>query len=161
MSKLEELLRANPPKPRTTVKRFAADLKARIERAAVSFAAGGFITPASIDCASGLSHAIGVVDAALSDYDVRDPEDFLRPAESAAPAGTAPPRGTCAICWPPTHLSVVDDTTTHAGPLSDCMAGCWVRTAAPPEVLCGNGCFNPPHEPNEFCGGPLDKPRDP
>ena len=139
MSKLEELLRANPPKPRTTVKRFAADLKARIERAAVSFAAGGFITPASIDCASGLRHAIGVVDAALSDYDVRDPEDFL--------------------CWPPTHLSVVDDTTTHAGPLSDCMAGCWVRTAAP--VLCGNGCFNPPHEPNEFCGGPLDKPRDP
>ena len=34
-------------------------------------------------------------------------------------------RGTCAICWPPTHLSVVDDTTTHAGKLSDCKMGCW------------------------------------
>ena len=67
----------NPPKPRTTVKRFAADLKTRLERAAKCFDDGATTTPNSADVASGLRHAIGVVEAALSDYDVRDPEDFM------------------------------------------------------------------------------------
>lgn len=53
------------PKSRTTVKRFAADLKARIARAAKSFD----------DAALGVRYVLGIVDAALSDYDVRDPGD--------------------------------------------------------------------------------------
>lgn len=58
-------------KPRTTVKRFAADLKARIERAAVAFD-----QPGQAEMVSGLRYVIGIVDAALSDYDVRDPGDM-------------------------------------------------------------------------------------
>ena len=58
------------PKPRTTVKHFAADLKERIERAAVAFDHPGqeFLT-------SGMRYVLGIVDAALSDYDVREPGD--------------------------------------------------------------------------------------
>jgi hypothetical protein len=58
-------------KPRTTVKRFAADLKTRIERAAV-----GFDQPGQDEYVSGVRYALGIVDAALSDYDVRDPGDM-------------------------------------------------------------------------------------
>lgn len=58
------------PKPRTTVKRFAADLKERIGRAAKAFDDGG-----SGDAAMGARYVLGIVDAALSDYDVRDPGD--------------------------------------------------------------------------------------
>lgn len=59
------------PKPRTTVKRFALDLKARIERAAVAFD-----QPGQGERVAGMRYVLGIVDAALSDYDVRDPEDF-------------------------------------------------------------------------------------
>jgi hypothetical protein len=58
-------------KPRTTTKRFAADLKARIERAAV-----GFDQPGQDEYVSGMRYVLGIVDAALSDYDVRDPGDM-------------------------------------------------------------------------------------
>lgn len=63
-------LEAIQPKPRTTVKHFAADLKERIERAAVAFDYPGqeFLT-------SGMRYVLGIVDAALSDYDVREPGD--------------------------------------------------------------------------------------
>ena len=61
---LEEL----QPKPRTTVKRFALDLKARIERAAVAFD-----QPGQAERVAGMRYVLGIVDAALSDYDVRDP----------------------------------------------------------------------------------------
>jgi hypothetical protein len=57
-------------KPRTTVKRFASDLKARIERAAVAFN-----QPGQGDLVAGMRYVLGIVDAALSDYDVRDPGD--------------------------------------------------------------------------------------
>jgi hypothetical protein len=76
MSKLEELIAANPPKPRTTVKRFADDLKARIARAAVCFQEGFEENPTTTPVEPGLTYALGIIDAALSDYDVRDPEDF-------------------------------------------------------------------------------------
>jgi len=52
------------PKPRTTVKRFAADLKARIERAAVAFD-----QPGQDERVAGMRYVLGIVDAALSDYD--------------------------------------------------------------------------------------------
>jgi hypothetical protein len=52
----------------TTVKRFAADLKARIERAAVAFD-----QPGQAERVTGMRYVLGIVDAALSDYDVRDP----------------------------------------------------------------------------------------
>jgi hypothetical protein len=55
-------------KPRTTVKRFAADLKTRIERAAVAFE--------NEHAQVGVRYILGIVDAALSDYDVRDPGDM-------------------------------------------------------------------------------------
>ena len=58
-------------KPRTTVKRFALDLKARIERAAVAFD-----HPGQHERVAGMRYILGVVDAALSDYDVRDPVDM-------------------------------------------------------------------------------------
>ncbi len=58
-------------KPRTTTKRFAADLKARIERAAVAFD-----QPDQGDLVFGMRYVLGIVDAALSDYDVRDPGDM-------------------------------------------------------------------------------------
>jgi hypothetical protein len=58
-------------KPRTTVKRFSLDLKARIERAARAFDDGG-----SEYAAVGARYVLGIVDAALSDYDVRDPGDM-------------------------------------------------------------------------------------
>ena len=58
-------------KPRTTVKRFAADLKSRIERAAVAFN-----QPGQDDRVAGMRYVLGIVDAALSDYDVRDPGDM-------------------------------------------------------------------------------------
>lgn len=58
------------PKPRTTVKRFAADLKSRIERAAVAFE-----QPGQSEHVDGMRYCLGIVDAALSDYDVRDPGD--------------------------------------------------------------------------------------
>ena len=32
------------------------------------------------------------------------------------------------------HLSVVDDTTTHAGSMQECKLGCWVRTAGTPPL---------------------------
>jgi hypothetical protein len=60
------------PKPRTTVARFAADLKARIERAAVAFD-----QPGQAECVAGIRYVLGIVDAALSDYDVRDPGDMV------------------------------------------------------------------------------------
>ena len=66
-----EFLESIQPKPRTTVKRFALDLKARIERAAVAFD-----QPGQEAYISGLRYALGIVDAALSDYDVRDPGDM-------------------------------------------------------------------------------------
>lgn len=58
-------------KPRTTVKRFAWDLKARIERAAA-----GFDLPGQEGYVAGMRYVLGIVDAALSDYDVRDPGDM-------------------------------------------------------------------------------------
>lgn len=61
------------PKPRTTVKRFARDLKARIDRAAVAVD-----LPGQEGFASGMRYVLGIVDAALSDYDVRDPGDIPR-----------------------------------------------------------------------------------
>jgi hypothetical protein len=61
-------LEAIQPKPRTTVKRFASDLKARIERAAVGFE--------NEQVQVGVRYVSGIVDAALSDYDVRDPGDM-------------------------------------------------------------------------------------
>ena len=65
------VLEAIRPKPRTTVKRFAWDMKARVERAAVAFD-----QPGQEAFASGLRYALGIVDAALSDYDVREPGDM-------------------------------------------------------------------------------------
>lgn len=59
-------------KPRTTVKRFAADLQARIERAAVAFD-----QPGQGERVAGMRYVLGIVDAALSDYDVRDPGDMV------------------------------------------------------------------------------------
>jgi hypothetical protein len=67
----KEMLEAIQPKPRTTVKRFAADLKERIERAAVAFD-----QPNQSDLVAGIRYVKGIVDAALSDYDVREPEDM-------------------------------------------------------------------------------------
>jgi hypothetical protein len=58
-------------KPRTTVKRFAADLKARIERAEACFD-----HPGQEQRVAGMRYVLGIVDAALSDYDVRDPGDM-------------------------------------------------------------------------------------
>lgn len=58
------------PKPRTTVKKFAADLKGRIERAAAAFS-----HPGQEQMVGALRYVLGIVDAALSDYDVRDAED--------------------------------------------------------------------------------------
>jgi hypothetical protein len=55
-------------KPRTTVARFAADLKVRIKRAAVAFD-----QPDQAAMVAGMQYVLGIVDAALSDYDVRDP----------------------------------------------------------------------------------------
>ena len=65
------VLQSIQPKPRTTVKRFALDLKARIERAAV-----GFKQPGQDELVAGMRYVLGIVDAALSDYDVRDPGDM-------------------------------------------------------------------------------------
>ena len=65
-SRLESL----QPKPRTTPKKFARDLKERIARAASCFE--------DEHTAMGVRYVLGIVDAALSDYDVRDPEDFAR-----------------------------------------------------------------------------------
>jgi hypothetical protein len=65
-------------KPRTTVKRFAADLKARIERAAVAFD-----QPGQAERVAGMRYVLGIVDAALSVYDVRDPGDAPEPARKA------------------------------------------------------------------------------
>ncbi len=59
------------PKSRTTVKRFAADLKARIKRAAECFD-----HPGQENHVVGIRYVLGIVDAALSDYDVRDPGDM-------------------------------------------------------------------------------------
>ena len=61
------------PKPRTTVKGFAADLKKRIERAAVAFD-----QPGQSERVAGMRYVSGIVDAALSDYDVRDPRDIKK-----------------------------------------------------------------------------------
>lgn len=58
-------------KPRTTVKQFAADLKERIERAAVAFD-----QPGQAERVAGMRYVKGIVDAALSDYDVRDTGDM-------------------------------------------------------------------------------------
>ena len=72
----EDMKRAAHPlerielKPRTTAKRFARDLKSRIERAAVAVD-----LPGQEGFASGMRYVLGIVDAALSDYDVRDPGD--------------------------------------------------------------------------------------
>lgn len=52
-------------KPTTTVPRFAVDLKARIERAAVAFD-----QPGQKMMVDGMRYVLGIVDAALSDYDV-------------------------------------------------------------------------------------------
>lgn len=80
-------------KPRTTVKRFAVDLKARIERVAISFehpGQDGYVT--------GVRYVLGVIDAALSDYDVRDPGDVPGTADvnsrlaAAAPTELLSPR---------------------------------------------------------------------
>jgi hypothetical protein len=68
----KHLLETFKPKPRTTVKRFAADLKARIERAAIAFDHEG-----QAHMVAGIRYAKYIVDAALSDYDVRDPGDPL------------------------------------------------------------------------------------
>ena len=65
-SRLESL----QPKPRTTPKKFARDLKERIARVASCFE--------DEHTAMGVRYVLGIVDAALSDYDVRDPEDFAR-----------------------------------------------------------------------------------
>ncbi len=67
----KRMLESIQPKPRTTVKQFAADLKERIERAAVAFD-----QPGQGEMVSGLRYVKGIVDAALSDYDVRDPGDM-------------------------------------------------------------------------------------
>jgi hypothetical protein len=54
-------------KPHTTVENFATDLKRRIERAAVCFE-----QPGQDDRVEGMRYVLGIVDAALSDYDVSD-----------------------------------------------------------------------------------------
>jgi hypothetical protein len=59
------------PKPRTTVKLFASELKCRIERAARAFD-----QPGQDERVAGMRYVLGIVDAALSDFDVRDPGDF-------------------------------------------------------------------------------------
>lgn len=95
-SKPEELLAANPPKSRTTVKRFALDLKARIASAAAAFRRGHGANPDIDDAAfaPGIEYVLGIVDAALSDYDVRDPEDYL----GRTPSAVLPSEPTGAAC---------------------------------------------------------------
>jgi len=65
-----------PRKPRTTVKRFAAELKVRISKAVEAFdspeEARAFV--------AGLDYVKGAIDTLLADYDVRDPEDWERMA---------------------------------------------------------------------------------
>lgn len=58
-------------KPRTTAKRFAESLKARIDVAAIAFD-----RPGQAEFSAGMRYVLGIVDAALSDYDVRDPGDY-------------------------------------------------------------------------------------
>jgi hypothetical protein len=80
MSILEKL----QPKPRTTVKRFAAELKTRISKVEAAFSRDG--QEQFVSC---VAYVKGIIDALCSDYDVRDPEDFIaRPPE--------PPRGMAA-----------------------------------------------------------------
>lgn len=55
-------------KPRPTVRSFADDLKVRIERAAVAFD-----QPGQSERVAGMRYVLGIVDAALSDYDVSEP----------------------------------------------------------------------------------------
>jgi hypothetical protein len=72
----KHILETLQPKQRTTVKLFAADLKRRIERAAVCFE-----QPGQDERVAGMRYVLGIVDAALSDYDVRDPSDIARGAK--------------------------------------------------------------------------------
>lgn len=65
----KQMLESIQPKPRTTVARFALDLKERIERAAIAFD-----QPGQGDMVDGIRYVKGIVDAALSDYDVREPQ---------------------------------------------------------------------------------------
>lgn len=95
---MKHLLEQIELKPRTTVKRFAADLKARIERAAVAFD-----QPGQDERVVGMRYVLGIVDAALSDYDVRDPGDATEPAAETEPrnctyASGGEPWEACDVC---------------------------------------------------------------
>lgn len=86
----EALLRSMS-KPRTTVKRFALELKLRISRVEKAFD-----QPGQEGHVTGARHIQGVVDALLSDYDTRDPEDFAR--QEAVPVAPSHPFGGLCNC---------------------------------------------------------------
>ncbi len=95
----EDMLRSLA-KPRTTVKRFASELKARIARVEAAFS-----KPGQEQWVDGAHYVQGVVDALLSDYDVRDPEDGFKSAAPSA-SGPVPPKGE------PVLLDVHEDPVT-------------------------------------------------
>ena len=68
VKRLKHPLESIQLKPRTTVARFASSLKSRIERAAIAFE-----QPGQDGMVAGMRYVLGIIDAALSDYDVRAP----------------------------------------------------------------------------------------
>lgn len=71
---IRHILERLRPKPRVTVKRFAAELDARLSKVKVAFT-----KPGQEQFTSAIDYAKGVLATLLSDYDTRDPEDYMQP----------------------------------------------------------------------------------